>query len=718
MQENKNQRQQEEDMQSRNQQEDMQSRNQQEDMQSRKQQEDMQSRNQQGDMQSRKQQDSKNTDAEQRAREKQLEEYRKQQRMAKTMRHGPGRNQVAEKPKNFKGSFGKLMCYIGRYRFAVILVMIFAVLSTIFSVLGPKIMGHATTELAEGLMRKIQGTGGIDFEKIGKILIFTLGLYLASAGFSFIQGWIMTSVSQKVAYRMRREISEKIDRMPMKYFESRPYGDVLSRITNDVDTLGTGLNQSITMIISSLATIVGVVVMMLTISPLMTLIAVVVIPVSGSLVAFIVKKSQKYFIRQQDSLGIINGQIEEDFSGQLVIKAFNREQIVLNDFNSTNRDLYDSAWKSQFISGVMMPVMNFISYLGYAGVAISGGLLAIRGVIGVGDIQAFIQYVGNIKQPLAQLAQVMNQVQSMTAAAERVFEFLEEEEEDPARITQAEGKSESSGTRESCENGKYFGTGEQGEQSGSFATIGTGVIRGEVDFDHVRFGYNPEQIVIKDFSAHVKPGQKIAIVGPTGAGKTTIVKLLMRFYDVNSGTIRLDGRDIREIDRHELRQYFSMVLQDTWLFSGTIRENIRYGRLDATDEEVEKAAKAAHVDHFIRTLPGGYDMVLNEDATNVSQGQKQLLTIARAMLADRRLLILDEATSSVDTRTEQLIQSAMDRLMKGRTSFVIAHRLSTIRNADLILVLNHGDIVEQGTHEELLAKNGFYADLYNSQFAV
>lgn len=630
----------------------------------------------------------KTSSAESLAKQKQLDEYQKNMATRQRRRGfgGPGSRGAVEKPKDFRGSFAKLLNYMGRYKAAVILVMIFAAVSTVFNVVGPKVMGNATTELADGLMRKIQGTGGIDFSKIGRILLMTLGLYVASAAFSFIQGWIMTGVSQKVVYRMRKEISEKIDRMPMKYFESRPYGDVLSRITNDVDTLGTGLNQSVTMIITSVATLVGVIVMMLTISPLMTLIALVIIPLSGAMVMLIMKKSQKYFVRQQYSLGIINGQVEEDFSGQLVIKAFNREKIVMDEFGKTNRDLYDSAWKSQFISGIMMPVMNIVTYLGYAGVAISGGMLVIRGTIGVGDIQAFIQYVNNIKQPLNQIAQVMNQVQSMTAAAERVFEFLEEKEEDPTALALPEGKQ-------------------------------LPAVTGAVEFKHVKFGYDPDRTIIHDFSAEVKPGQKIAIVGPTGAGKTTIVKLLMRFYDVNEGSICLDETDIRCFDRHALRDNFSMVLQDTWLYSGTIRENIRFGRLDATDEEVENAAKAAHVDHFIRTLPGGYDMVLNEDATNVSQGQKQLLTIARAMLANRRILILDEATSSVDTRTEQLIQNAMDRLMKGRTSFVIAHRLSTIKNADLILVLNDGDIIEQGTHEELLAKNGFYADLYNSQFA-
>ncbi len=596
--------------------------------------------------------------------------------------HGPGMGAV-EKPKNFKKAFKDLMLYIGHYKFGVFAVMILAAGSTVFTVVGPKIMGHATTELANGLMRKVAGTGGINFDKIAHILLLTLALYLISAFVSFLQGWIMTGITQKVVYQMRKEIAEKINRMPMKYFESRPIGEVLSRITNDVDTLGMGLNQSITMIITAVATIVGVIIMMLTISPMMTLIAVVMIPVSVILMAIVIKMSQKYFKQQQNSLGVINGQVEESFSGQQVIKAFNREQQTINEFGKTNDQLYTSAWKSQFFSGTMMPLMNFVGYLGYAGVAIAGGMLAIRNVIGIGDIQAFIQYVRNLTQPMAQISQVMNQVQSMTAASERVFQLLHEEETDLQED----------------------------------APLPLDTVRGEVEFDHVQFGYHPEQVIIHDFSAKVEPGQMIAIVGPTGAGKTTMVKLLMRFYDVNKGEIRLDGQDIRTFSRLDLRKYFSMVLQDTWLFSGTIRENIRYGRLDATDEEVEAAAKAAHADHFIRTLPGGYDMVLNEEASNISQGQKQLLTIARAMLADRRILILDEATSSVDTRTERQIQSAMQRLMEGRTSFVIAHRLSTIKDADLILVMNHGDIVEQGTHDELLAKNGAYADLYNSQFS-
>ena len=597
--------------------------------------------------------------------------------------HGPGAGMApGEKPKNFRKSAGDLMRYMGRYKIGVFFVMIFAAAATVFQVIGPKIMGRATTELTNGLMRKIAGTGGIDFGAIGRILLFTLGLYLTSAAFNFVQGWIMTGITQKVVYRMRREISEKINRMPMKYFESRPYGEVLSRITNDVDTLGMGLNQSITAIITAVCTIVGVIVMMLTISPLMTLISLVILPLSAGLLTLIVKFSQKYFKVQQSALGRINGQIEESFSGQQVIKAFNREQETVGEFDRTNDVLYESAWKSQFISGIMQPMMMFVGNLGYAGVAISGGFLVIRGTIGVGDIQAFIQYVKNLTQPLTQIAQVMNQVQSMTAASERVFEFLNEaeESEDPASPALAEGT------------------------------------KGNVTFDHVRFGYDADQTIIHDFSVDVKSGEKIAIVGPTGAGKTTIVKLLMRFYDVNSGAIRLDGHDIRDFRRRDLRDNFAMVLQDTWLFQGTIMENIRYGRLDATDEEVIAAAKAAHADHFIRTLPGGYNMVLNEESSNVSQGQKQLLTIARAILADKKLLILDEATSSVDTRTEELIQSAMDYLMKGRTSFVIAHRLSTIRDADCILVMNHGDIVEQGTHDELLARGGVYADLYNSQF--
>lgn len=599
-------------------------------------------------------------------------------------RRGPmGRGmQPGEKPKDLKKSVKKLTQYIAKYKIGIVVVMLFAAFSTIFNVAGPKILGKATTALSEGLMKKIQGTGSIDFHKIGLILLIVLALYLASALFSFVQGWIMTGITQKVCYRLRREISEKINRMPMKYFESRTYGEVLSRITNDVDTLGQGLNQSITTIITSVATLIGVLVMMLSISPLMTLIALIILPISMGLIALVTRKSQKYFHAQQEYLGHINGQVEEVYGGHLVVKAFNHEKETIDEFQRTNRILYNSAWKSQFLSGMMQPIMMFVGNLGYACVALTGGLLAIKNVITIGDIQAFIQYVKNFTQPIQQIAQVINMVQSMSAASERVFEFLEEEEE----IQLAEHPADIS------------------------------KVTGEVTFDHVGFGYQPEQPIIHDFSAHVEPGQKIAIVGPTGAGKTTMVKLLMRFYDVDRGSIRLNDRDIRDFNRRDLRDAFGMVLQDTWLFKGTIMENIRYGRLDATDEEVIAAAKAARAHHFIQTLPGGYQMELNEDASNVSQGQKQLLTIARAILADNKILILDEATSSVDTRTEIEIQKAMDNLMKGRTSFVIAHRLSTIRNADLILVMKDGDIIEQGDHDTLLAANGFYANLYNSQF--
>lgn len=599
-------------------------------------------------------------------------------------RRGPmGRGmQPGEKPKNFKESIKKLIQYIAKYKIGIIVVMLFAACSTVFTVVGPKILGKATTTLTEGLMAKIQRTGSIDFGKIGSILLFVLGLYLLSAIFSFVQGWIMTGITQKVCYQLRKEISEKINRMPMKYFESRTYGEVLSRITNDVDTLGQGLNQSITTIITATATMIGVLIMMISISPLMTLIAIVILPISMALISLVTKKSQKFFRNQQEYLGHINGQVEEVYGGHLVIKAFNREKDTIEEFDRTNKILYDSAWKSQFLSGMMQPIMMFVGNLGYASVALTGGLLAIKNIITIGDIQAFIQYVKNFTQPIQQIAQVINMVQSMSAASERVFEFLEEEEEDQIVANPADISK----------------------------------ITGEVTFDHVHFGYDPEKIIINDFSAHVLPGQKIAIVGPTGAGKTTMVKLLMRFYDVNRGEIRLNDSNIKDFNRRELRDAFGMVLQDTWLFKGTIMENIRYGRLDATDEEVIAAAKAARADHFIKTLPGGYQMELNEDASNVSQGQKQLLTIARAILADNKILILDEATSSVDTRTEIEIQKAMDNLMRGRTSFVIAHRLSTIRDADLILVMKDGDIIEQGTHETLLAKNGFYAELYNSQF--
>ena len=596
---------------------------------------------------------------------------------------GPGRGMMpGEKPKDFKNSIEKLVRYLGRYWYAIVAVMIFAAVSTVFSVAGPKVMARATNALVEGLGKKIAGTGTIDFTYIAKVLLFTLGLYICSAVFSFIQGMIMTGITQKTCYRMRKEISEKTNRMPMKYFESRTYGEVLSRITNDVDTLGQSLNQSVTQIITSVATLVGTLVMMISISGIMTLISLVILPVSAILISFIIKHSQKYFRQQQEYLGHINGQVEEVYGGHLVVQAYNKQESTIKKFEDTNQILFQSAWKSQFLSGLMQPIMQFVGNLGYVGVAISGGLLAIRGTIGVGEIQAFIQYVRNFTQPIQQIAQVANMLQSMSAASERVFEFLDEEEEE---LT--------------VEHAVHLDH-----------------VDGYVDFSHVSFGYNPGQIIIRDFSAHVTPGQKIAIVGPTGAGKTTMVKLLMRFYDVTGGAIQVDGHDIRDFNRQELRDAFGMVLQDTWLFKGSIMENIRYGRLDATDEEVIEAAKAAHAHHFIQTLPGGYQMELNEDASNVSQGQKQLLTIARAILADNPILILDEATSSVDTRTEVRIQKALDNLMRGRTSFIIAHRLSTIRNADLILVMKDGDIIEQGTHEQLLAQKGFYADLYNSQF--
>ena len=596
--------------------------------------------------------------------------------------HGARGGMPGDKAKDFKGTLKKLVKYMSAFKVHMIFVAIFAICGTIFNIAGPKIHGPATTEIFNGLVSKVSGGSGMDFGKIGQILLMTLGLYVISALCSFIQGLIMTGVSQKTTYRLRKEISEKINRMPMNYFDTKPVGEILSRVTNDVDTLGQSLNQSATQLITSITTIIGVLVMMLSISPLMTLVAILILPVSVLLLSFVMKHSQRYFRGQQEYLGNVNGQVEEIYSGHNIIKAFNKEEDVIREFNATNDKLYDSAWKSQFFSGMMMPVMQFIGNLGYVAVAILGGYLTIKNAIEVGDIQSFIQYVRNFTQPIQQVAQVANMRQSTAAASERVFEFLDEEEEDqtvPDPVS-VEG------------------------------------LQGNVEFDHVHFGYNPDKIIINDFSAKVEEGQKIAIVGPTGAGKTTMIKLLMRFYDVNSGAIKVDGHDVKDFNRSELRQMFGMVLQDTWLFHGTIMENIRYGRLDATDEEVIQAAKAAHVHRFVQTLPGGYNMELNEEASNVSQGQKQLLTIARAILPDPKILILDEATSSVDTRTEVLIQKAMDNLMKGRTSFIIAHRLSTIRDADLILVMREGDIVEQGTHEELLAKGGFYADLYNSQF--
>lgn len=595
--------------------------------------------------------------------------------------HGPGAV-PGEKAKDFKGTMKKLMGYLGRYKIGIFFVVIFAIGGTIFNIVGPKILGKATTEIFTGLVSKVSGGSGIDFDKIAKILIGLLCLYLCSALFSFIQGYIMTGVSQKLTYRMRKEISEKISRLPMNYFDKMTHGEILSRITNDVDTLSQSLNQSATQVITSVTTIIGVLVMMLSISPLMTVVALLILPVSLGFISVIVKHSQRYFKDQQEYLGHVNGQVEEVYGGHNIVKAFNKEEDVICAFDEDNDRLCQAAWKSQFLSGMMMPIMQFVGNLGYVAVVILGGYLAAQRTIEVGDIQSFIQYVRNFTQPIQQVAQVANMLQSTAAASERVFEFLDEPEEDQTVPD----------------------------------PVSNDHLEGRVEFDHVHFGYNADHTIINDFSAKVEPGQKIAIVGPTGAGKTTMVKLLMRFYDVNSGSIKVDGHDIRDFNRSELREMFGMVLQDTWLFKGSIEDNIRYGKLDATHEEVVEAAKAAYVHRFVQTLPGGYEMELNEEASNVSQGQKQLLTIARAILADPKILILDEATSSVDTRTEVRIQKAMDNLMRGRTSFIIAHRLSTIRDADLILVMKDGDIIEQGNHEELLAQKGFYAELYNSQF--
>lgn len=599
------------------------------------------------------------------------------------MGHGHGRGMHGgEKAKDFKGSMAKLFRYMGRYKFRFILMFVFAVAGTVFNIWGPKILGKATTELFSGLVAKVNGTGGINFEKIAMILLGVMILYLASSCFSFIQGFVMTGISNDVTYNLRKDISKKINRLPLNYFESRTNGEILSRVTNDVDTLQMSLNQSMTQLITSVTTIIGVLFMMLSINVWMTLAALLILPVSMVIINFVMKHSQKYFRDQQNYLGKVNGQIEENYGGHNVVKVFNKEQDVVTEFEKDNKKLYESAWKSQFFSGMMMPVMQFVGNLGYVMVAFLGGIFTIKGSIEVGDIQSFFQYIRNFTNPIQQIAQVVNLLQSSAAASERVFEFLEEPEE-----------------QQTAEN-----------------PVSVKNLTGDVQFEHVSFGYNPDKIIIHDFSADITDGQKIAIVGPTGAGKTTMVKLLMRFYDVNSGEIMVDGHNIKDFNRSELREMFGMVLQDTWLFSGTIMENIRYGRLDATDEEVIAAAKAAHIHNFIMQQPGGYQMVLDEETSNISQGQKQLLTIARAILADNKILILDEATSSVDTRTEMRIQKAMNNLMKGRTSFVIAHRLSTIKDADLILVMKDGDIIEQGNHKELLEKGGFYAELYNSQF--